>query len=549
MFDDANRTPAQHMVLLPGQRSLPAWLWQPNEVGACLTRDPAALPNTFASAVKALQHGCRGPSFARLVPVTVLKTRARQSLVRQDNEEPQAVPSGLTIPWYEGLLLLDEMERISGRSDSVLWHREFDSILKKEKATRIVSGEFYVKRSLMDVAVTGPKVVDHLGSTCSYRRLLQDEHSVPLAKGEDGDGVWRLSEVLQYLPPWVAFSHPRCGIYQDFYLIRWAPPYASKSYQNTENGCEEAEGATWEPDECLPPDLDGLRLEAKRRWLASHRQEVAEPPAEEVVLENVENVVAESRKELAGIAPPSPKKQRVDEEIDVARPLFETISNSVDLKRQAKSPEAAMDMVLEVGQGTLPKQVLRMIDNCVREKRVTMGWAMVRVLLCAANEGPASPRTRLASQTVCELAKAKKVKLRAIEDSISAFSNQINKGDDPKAVAAFSGAVAWVLVHMFPHKREMGWGWSHPGWTWTLWWDFVARCLQACQPAAAYGILRTALEIMLSQDVSCLAIREMPTWADDSRRTKELRRRLGKMSGLSPEALVADLDHLGIEVG
>ena len=36
----------------------------------------------------------------------------------------------------------------------------------------------------------------------------------------------------------------------------WAPPHMMESYAETPQGCEEHPHATWEPDECLPDDLD-----------------------------------------------------------------------------------------------------------------------------------------------------------------------------------------------------------------------------------------------------------------------------------------------------
>jgi len=43
---------------------------------------------------------------------------------------------------------------------------------------------------------------------------------------------------------------------QEFYLIQWAGPQVMESYADTPQGCEEHPDATWEPDECLPDELD-----------------------------------------------------------------------------------------------------------------------------------------------------------------------------------------------------------------------------------------------------------------------------------------------------
>ena len=43
---------------------------------------------------------------------------------------------------------------------------------------------------------------------------------------------------------------------EDYYLVQWAPPHAMDSYADTPQGCEQFPHATWEPDECLPDELD-----------------------------------------------------------------------------------------------------------------------------------------------------------------------------------------------------------------------------------------------------------------------------------------------------
>ena len=99
----------------------------------------------------------------------------------------------------------------------------------------------------------------------------------------------------------------------------WAPPHMMESYAETPQGCEEHPHATWEPDECLPDDLDVapariegyhfanfflpgqgahgrtgqvLRKAAKKRWVEAQKQREKEtgtlqklskvpPPADE----------------------------------------------------------------------------------------------------------------------------------------------------------------------------------------------------------------------------------------------------------------------------
>jgi len=60
-------------------------------------------------------------------------------------------------------------------------------------------------------------------------------------------------------------------MYQDFYMVQWASPHDAVDYKSYENGSESLKGATWEPDECLPDDLDPLRLQVKRTWMEKQR--------------------------------------------------------------------------------------------------------------------------------------------------------------------------------------------------------------------------------------------------------------------------------------
>merc|ERR1740117_1411778 len=82
------------------------------------------------------------------------------------------------------------------------------------------------------------------------------------------EGYFKIGTICQYMPPWEAFCHPKCGYYQDFYQVRWSHPYSEVDYAQCENGCVDVLGSTWEPDECLPPCLDPLRIQAKRSWHA-----------------------------------------------------------------------------------------------------------------------------------------------------------------------------------------------------------------------------------------------------------------------------------------
>jgi len=510
--------------LLTAGQPLPrqAWLWQAAEEGvSILTRDPAAMPSGHASALKALQMRICGPRFARIIPVKILKTKNNSALISEGGEETRPVPLGLTIPWYEGLLLLEELENMDMGEDGITWHKEFANILKKERAkynNGMISAAAYVKRSLLDVAVTAPKFRSDDGKYWDHRRGPMVDNSPALDEGKDADGYWRVREVTQYLPPWVAFCHDRCGIYQDSYLLRWAPPYSEVDYGATETGWDEAPGATWEPDECLPTHLDSLRIAAKKRWIATQTKkenaaidDFRKKRASQVaaVLDPDEQTPQDDLDEMRPL-----KRPRTGEDNLVCSQLFETVLGALDVERIAKNAER-MDFQWNLGRGTLGQQIGRLIDATLRDKRVAVAWTVARTLVRAANLGALSPITRIATETMCDLAKSKKIDLRVMEDIISDLAKHCGKAQGRTAIDEASGAVAWVLVHMFPQKRDAGWGWGHMAWRWSQWWDLVARVLKSFKPADAFTTLRTCLELMVQQAPPNTLIRDMPGWVED----------------------------------
>jgi len=113
---------------------------------------------------------------------------------------------------------------------------------------------------LLNTAVTGKERY--------YRRQTsQDEHESNLLEGEESGGAFGIQKIIGYLPPWEAWHSEKCGFYQDFYQVLWESPYSEVDYSSVENGCPCLKGSTWEPDECLPSDLDALRLAAKDAWI------------------------------------------------------------------------------------------------------------------------------------------------------------------------------------------------------------------------------------------------------------------------------------------
>jgi hypothetical protein len=80
-----------------------------------------------------------------------------------------------------------------------------------------------------------------------------------------------------YMPPWEAALHKRCGLYQDYYLVHWAAPHDADDLDEVEAGSNVA-GCSWEPDECLPDEMDIYRVAAKKRWV-TQSPKLADPAA------------------------------------------------------------------------------------------------------------------------------------------------------------------------------------------------------------------------------------------------------------------------------
>ncbi|CAE8633463.1 unnamed protein product, partial [Polarella glacialis] len=185
-------------------------------------------------------------------------------------QKPHKASPGLVLKWYEGLLVLDAIE--NGPEEvrsSCKWFQDVRHILETERQRRSLSASLWLKQQLLDSAVTGPKFVTRDGTVVCHRRnsLYKD---LPTDCADLPPGWYKVQSVLDYLPPWEAFAHKACGLYQEFYLVQWAE--SGKDYSSTNQGSEVNIGCTWEPDECLPDDLDSLRSQAKRLWLDRQAQ-------------------------------------------------------------------------------------------------------------------------------------------------------------------------------------------------------------------------------------------------------------------------------------
>lgn len=242
------------------------WVWRPAVSGDALC-DPSALPHGRDDHSTRLQADLWGPRYAKLCPVVLLEQPAGPTakVVEKGKGDAFEVPTNQLLPWYEGLLVLNEVER---SEEGAPWLRgELLAQLEQErsrmKQKEIFESSLYVRQRLFGVAVTGPKFIDHQGNESSFRR--QPMRQANPAKGKPTNELFCIASLDAYMPPWEAFVHPRCGLYQDFYKVRWADPHLNTDYSSTENGCDEP-GTTWEPDECLPDDLDQLRVRAKVAW-------------------------------------------------------------------------------------------------------------------------------------------------------------------------------------------------------------------------------------------------------------------------------------------
>jgi len=294
------------------------WFWRAAVEGAAsVLRDPSALPMDRRAHEARILKNLWGPRWARLCPGTLVEVKGRSAHVRDlETQRSQKVPASLLLPWYEGLLVLDAVSRAEAQ---VSWFTDsLKTILSSERAkyrNGQLSAYLYSQKQLMDMAATGPLFVSADGLTCTHRRQLQSKAMPP--EGEATEGWYKVHSLAEYLPPWEAFLHPKCGIYQDFYMVQWGPPHNKTDYTYHEHGSPTL-GATWEPDECLPDDLDAFRVLTKKRWADQQKEreqkekEVLERRAREQQAKRKESAEQAKRKdvELEKAPEPPPKAAR-----------------------------------------------------------------------------------------------------------------------------------------------------------------------------------------------------------------------------------------------
>jgi len=257
------------------------WVWCPVEAEKGQPfQHPSDVPTDDPEAAKVrFVKGIRGPRLARISPATLLQSKGNLCLIAERGATRE-VPKPMVLPWYEGLLLLEEIatsQGTPGQIDAAWCDGELRKVLEQERAkfrNGQLSGTLYMEKRLVMTAVTGARFVDNEDKEYQYRREgVRGDDVKSLVEGEDSGSFFRIREITGYLPPWEAFCHEKCGFYQDFYQVQWEHPFSEVDYSSVENGCMSVTGATWEPDECLPAHLDPLRLAAKRAWIKRRREQ------------------------------------------------------------------------------------------------------------------------------------------------------------------------------------------------------------------------------------------------------------------------------------
>lgn len=252
------------------------WVWAPARESSETFEHPSDLPGDELTAKARWEQNKRGPRLARISPATLLKMQGNIALIAEQGATRE-VPKSMVLPWYEGLLLLDELEQTCEKTGALQaeWRNdELRQVLEQERTKfKNISGALYAERRLINLSVTGKNFIDQANMKWQYRREnVKGDDKAGLVDGEDAHGYFKLKKVEDYLPPWQAFCHEKCGFYQDFYLVRWEYPFSEVDYSKVENGCPTTVGATWEPDECLPAHLDPLRILCKRNWIKRQRE-------------------------------------------------------------------------------------------------------------------------------------------------------------------------------------------------------------------------------------------------------------------------------------
>merc|ERR1712113_1076872 len=104
---------------------------------------------------------------------------------------------------------------------------------------------------------------------------------------------------------------------------------------------------------------------------------------------------------------------------------------------------------------------------------------------------------------------------------------------------------AGIFVHLFPRPAQAKWGWARIGWSWSMWWSCVGRCLENIEPRAAFGILTNVL-VMLEERTEGMLFSTDP-WGELGR-VMQLRERLCSYANVSDDALDALLAPINLVI-
>merc|ERR1719480_198923 len=90
--------------------SSPVWVWCPAKTEAAEDfQHPSCIPTDEASVVACFTRDLRGPRIARISPATLLHTKGDIAFIAERGTTRE-VPKSMLVKWYEGLLLLEELE-------------------------------------------------------------------------------------------------------------------------------------------------------------------------------------------------------------------------------------------------------------------------------------------------------------------------------------------------------------------------------------------------------------------------------------------------------
>eukprot|EP00928_Gymnodinium_smaydae_P044411 TRINITY_DN29626_c0_g2_i1.p1 TRINITY_DN29626_c0_g2~~TRINITY_DN29626_c0_g2_i1.p1 ORF type:complete len:509 (-),score=144.12 TRINITY_DN29626_c0_g2_i1:70-1596(-) len=148
----------------------------------------------------------------------------------------------------------------------------------------------------------------------------------------------------------------------------------------------------------------------------------------------------------------------------------------------------------------------------------------------------------VAPDVLGELVRTHKVRLGTLEAALQA--------EGSAGRFAESGVARSVLVrsvvNLFPRPGTCSYGWSRVGWSWTAWWAFLGRILQALDGQAAVDVLAEVLASLQAREGKPLA--QQDAWSEPQRRSA-IKAKAKELSGLSSKKLRARLAAQGVELG